>query len=294
MNHSEQVRQYYEKNTRRFLSFHSDAQTKSIHQPLWAEAGFSLERAINYSNELILQEVRSLLDQNGKSSITIADLGCGVGSSLFYLSERLSGKSLFYGVSISRTQIEMAQKRAESRPEMTFIEGDFLDLPKDLPEIDIAFSIEAFAHAASAERYFEQVGQKLKPGGRLILIDDFLNDAINAHHLAQKDKQHLEDFQYGWLIGSLKKQQELNKIATGNNLTLISSVDLTPYFKIYTLKNKWIRFWVTLLRPLYDRLPFSSPYFQSWIGGNGKQHCLQKGIIQYKMMVFEKMMNDER
>lgn len=240
MEHSKKVKNYYEHNTRKFPWFHRDAATKSIHQPLWKEATFTKEEAFFYSNKLILEEIEA---HRKASSLTIIDLGCGVGSSLFYLQEQLERNTTYYGVTISATQIAIATQRAKQLNLSTtihFIETDFTALPKVIPNIDIAFSIEAFVHASNADKYFKEISQKLNIGGKIILIDDFLNDEIDFNTLDKKGKQAITDFKYGWLVNSLKTKAELSNIATKYGLRIIEETDLTPLMRNNRLIHKWI------------------------------------------------------
>ncbi len=293
MNHSAGVKNYYEKNTRRFLWFHRDAATKSIHQPLWKEAHFTLKEAVYYANELVLQKIKNYPT---KEKLTIIDLGCGVGSSLFYLADHLSQNATYYGISISDTQINFAKKEVINRTKtipltstFNFITADFTQLPTNIPSVDIAFSIEAFVHASAAEKYLEQISHRLKKGGKLILIDDFLKDGIDREQLNMKGQKAITDFEYGWMVNSLKTKEELADIAADYSLQIIEEEDLTPYMRNGTLKHQWIRFLVFSFRWLYELLPTKSPYFRSWIGGKGKQYCLKHGIIQYKKIVLRKI-----
>ena len=191
MDHADKVKNYYDQNTQKFLWFGRNAATKSIHQPLWKEKDFTLERAYHYSNELIYQEITTYPTTR---NITIADLGCGVGSSLFYLSKRLPESIQYYGISISATQIQIAtqqQQSAAKSPSIHFIQADFTKLPTTLPPFDIVYSIEAFAHAPKAEKYLEQVSKKLIKGGKLILIDDFLNDTfLSLIHISEPTRPY--------------------------------------------------------------------------------------------------------
>ena len=288
MDHTESVQQYYENNTRKFLRFSKNAANKSIHQPLWKELDFTLEQAYNFSNELIVNEIKNFQAIN---KITVADLGCGVGSSLYYLAKRLPDHVQYYGISISTTQIQIAKQQRQSAVNSSnihFIQADFTKLPTTLPPFDIVYSIEAFAHAAKAEKYFKQVSIKLIKGGKLILIDDFLNDTFHQEKADAATKKALADFQYGWMVNSLKKVEELQLIAATFELRLVEEEDLTPYLKINTFKHKWVRFMTRTFRWIYELSPRKSYYFRSWIGGAGKQYCLQKEVMRYKKLVFEK------
>jgi len=290
MEHSKGVKNYYENNTRRFLRFHRDAATKSIHQPLWKEANFTLKEAVFYANELIFKVIEN---SPPKENLNIIDLGCGVGSSLFYLDNKLSQPANYYGISISETQISIAQKELNNRKKnnstFQFITADFTQLPTSLPTIDIAFSIEAFVHAAAPTKYLAAISPYLKKGSKLILIDDFLSDGIDKTTLDKKAQKAIADFKYGWMANSLITKTELAGVANNYDLKIIEEEDLTLYMRNNTLKHKWIRLLVISFRWLYDLLPQKSTYFRSWIGGVGKQDCLRKEIVQYKKIVLEKM-----
>ena len=293
MNHSTKIKKYYNNNTRRFVGLQRKAATKSIHQPLWKEPSFTLKLAYAYSNQLVLEQINTFTKEG---PIHIMDLGCGVGSSIFYLLDKNPKPANYYGITISATQIAIAKaawnaKYANKLPHSTvrFIEADFSKLPTDLPKVDLIFSIEAFTHAADAAAYFKQCSQQLHKGGRLILIDDFLNNDSSIESLELKSQQAIADFKYGWLVNSLVKSKELVHIAATYNLKIVEEVDLTPLMRNNTLKHKWIGFLVFTFRCLYELLPKKSYYFRSWIGGKGKQYCLKKGIVKYKKIVLEKM-----
>ena len=56
------------------------------------------------------------------------------------------------------------------------IKGDFCALPPGLGRVDLAFSIEAFVHAPSGDDYFRECARLIRPGGLLIVCDDFVAD----------------------------------------------------------------------------------------------------------------------
>lgn len=293
MDHSTKTKNYYENNTRRFLWFQRDAATKSIHQPLWKEPSFTLEEAYSYANQLVLEQINTY---SKDTPISIMDLGCGVGSSIFYLLEQNQKPANYYGVTISATQIAIAKNRLQSEytnkispSSIHFIEADFSNLPADIPKVHLIFSIEAFAHAATAEQYFKQCSEKLHKGGKIMLIDDFLSNTIAVETLDSKSQQAIADFKYGWLVNSLKTPKELATITAKYDLKIIEEVDLTPLMRNNTLKHKWIWLLVVSFRWLYNLLPQKSYYFRSWIGGKGKQYGLKKGILKYKKIVLEKI-----
>src|SRR5690349_16639443 len=75
------VRAYYDKNTPLFLRYGSSPETQTIHRSLWPQGVHNLEKALEVSNNLVLEEARSL----GLAQSKILDLGCGVGATLFHV-----------------------------------------------------------------------------------------------------------------------------------------------------------------------------------------------------------------
>lgn len=278
------VKTYYEQNTGIFLWLKRKGAYTNIHQPLWAKKDFTLEEASNYSNQLILEEIQSYLLEQSTKNLQVYDLGCGVGSVVFYLTKSLEAINKITGLSISAKQIAIANTELHQNvknPKISFIEADFLNLPKELPSANIAYSIEAFVHAQDATSYFKSVKEKLIQGGKLILIDDFIASKVDETNLEEQDKKTLERFRYGWVLGSLESVARLQEKAKG--FRLVKEVDLSPFLNVYTLKERFIRFGIKLFHPFFKQ----SEYFKSLIGGDARQACLQRGLIEYKMLVFE-------
>ena len=279
------IKEYYDNNTKLFLRYGEDANTMSIHQPLWE--GKDLQQAINYSNKLILTALNDYAAQNNKTEINVLDLGCGVGSSLFYLAQHCELKINLYGVSISATQVKIAKERSSEmglEQECHFIESDFHHLSEEIPEIDLAFSIEAFVHAQDANLFFQQTSNKLVKNGKLILIDDFLVNNIDEKPLDNKFKKEIQNFKYGWMLGSLLSINTIQSISSKASFILEAEKDLTLLLKINRIRDRFIRLYVKMATGLFK----NTPYLKSLIGGDSRQFCLEKGLVQYKMIVFSK------
>lgn len=280
------IKEYYDNNTKHFLKYGEDAGTMSIHQPLWESK--DLQQAINYSNKLILTILRNYSAQYNKTEINVLDLGCGVGSSLFYLAQHCDLKINLYGVSISSAQIKIAKERSKElnlEQKCQFIESDFHHLSEQIPKIDIAFSIEAFVHAQDASLFFQQIGSKLCQNGKLILIDDFLSNNIDKKPLARKFKKEIQNFKYGWMLGSLLSIEAIQDISSKASFSLETEKDLTFLLKINRIRDRFIRLYVKIATSLFKNMP----YFKSLIGGDSRQYCLENGLVQYKMIIFNKI-----
>ncbi len=260
------------------MKFGKDGQTKNIHQALWATGITSLEEASNYSNQLVFRE----LEEMNIDRPQILDLGCGVGSSVFYIANH-SAKANLTGISISPTQIQLAnqqRKKLEFEDRCTFKEADFQQLPS-LEPVDMAYAIEAFVHSPNPSGFFEQVSKKLKSGGKLVLIDDFRSSRIK---ISKTHQQNIQDFQEGWIAGGLITVGEAAALAKKVGLTLSKEQHLTPLMRIGRPRDKLFGILIFFFRKWMKK----STYFKMIVGGYAKQQCLKQNIINYNLLVFLK------
>src|SRR5690606_35863809 len=141
------VKKYYDNNTGYFLSLGTGKKNKSIHRAVWGEGVQNRNEAQEYAHRLILQNLASLPK---KDDLHILDLGCGVGSTLFYLAEKYPDKAQYTGITISTKQVEIAKEINQQLGfSCQFVAADFLHLPA-MPPVDFAYTIEAFIHAPDA------------------------------------------------------------------------------------------------------------------------------------------------
>jgi SAM-dependent methyltransferase len=215
------VRAYYDSNTWKFMLLGSE---KVIHRELWAPGITRKRDAVHYAHALVVAEVRDLVP-DGRARIL--DLRCGVGAASQFIAERIPAEVI--GVSISPVQIAHARRWLDRRHRplvgrCTFREADFCALPADVVGVDLAFAIEAFVHAQDTAAFFREVARALRPGGRLIVIDDVLTAEVPD----PKGESLLHDMRSGWHIGSLVTEPHAAALAAAHGLHLVRSVDLSP------------------------------------------------------------------
>jgi SAM-dependent methyltransferase len=284
---TQSIRRYYEQNTRLFFSLGSSPRAYSIHRSIWMEGVRTQEDALNTSNRLLLDEVERL---SVSSPLRLADLGCGIGGTLFYLLEHLYKPAYGVGLTISPLQARLARQRSHQltlEGACLFVEADFLSPP--LADVfDLAYSVEAFVHAPAPERYFEQAARLLKPGGRLVLVDDFLVDAPiparNVRSTEQTRLRWLEAYRQGWHVPNLCTAAQVTVLAQACGLHLVHELDLTPYLRLRHLPEGL----ASRLLYLGEKLPFNHAILPSMLGSMALQQCLKMGWISYRLISFEK------
>lgn len=281
---SSAVRRYYEQNSKLMLRFGSSPQMQTIHRALWLNESSTLEEALRYSHQLIGEAIErvatQLVQQAMHSKLLVADLGCGVGASMRDLLQQLTHPTLMLGLTISPTQARLAQANLQAKlgqHHCAVIEGDFLAVPMRAG-FDVVYSIEAFSHAPSAESYLMQAARLLKPGGRLILIDDFLNQAQDANH------EWVRAYQAGWFVPNVQTVEAIAGLAEALGLDLCEQRDLTPLLRLRALPDALA---LSLLR-VGQRLPIRHTVLPSTLGSMALQQCLRDGLTKYRWLMFER------
>ncbi|MCF7928415.1 MAG: methyltransferase domain-containing protein [Spirochaetales bacterium] len=287
------VKSYYDHNTRRFLHFGDGNREQVIHRAVNLQIKnhpFDLMRS---QELLILEELKDV------PAGTVVDLGCGVGASMNYIAASRSGS--YRGITLSSTQAAVAartlQKHSSSEesclPEV--YEGSYLD--RDLVrrilsdrKTAAAYAIESFLHCPDPAEFFSLWSSVLKPGGKLIICDDFSIRPAEAEKGDTRRERLLRDFKRGWKVENLLEVKQVKELAGNYGLVPIGDRDLTPNLVLQRPRDRIIRFLVSVLRPmeLGERLPLPWSWWQNFLGGNALQQALLAGDLSYRFLVFRK------
>ncbi len=100
----------------------------------------------------------------------VLEVGCGVGGPAREIANFIGCEIV--GITINQKQVDVARRLTEEAglsDKLTFIHGDFLNLPFPDASYDAAYSIEATVHAPSlaAVAVYSGIARVIKPGGRL-------------------------------------------------------------------------------------------------------------------------------
>lgn len=264
------VRDYYDANTWKFLL---TGDGRAIHRELWGPGVTSRGEAVDHTHAL-------LLGQLAPGDHRVLDLGCGVGTAALYLARRRPVEVV--GVSISPAQVRLADRYASTRAgalqgSVRFAVADFTALPGELVGFDLAFAIEAFVHADPAAAFFAQVARALRPGGALVVIDDVRGSG-------DRDDPALDDVRAGWHAPSLLSVAEARSLAAAAGLALVDSQNLSPLQRLGRPRDRFIHAILPALRRARGR----SMWAQSLVGGDALQHCLRTGVLEYRLLRFER------
>ena len=270
------VRDYYDANTWKWLLSGTDG---ALHRELWGPGTTSRREAMHYIHRRVLDQVMELCPSG---EARVVDLGCGVGAGALYLARHIPAE--VHGISLSSRQVAHARRRearlnGELAGTCTFHEADFCALPPAVAQVvagaDLAYAIESFVHAESAAAFFGQAARALRPGGRLMLIDDLLTAGAGA------DDPRIADFRAGWQVHSLLGAGEVAETAAAAGLSLARRTSLSPFMRLGRPRDRVIR----ALQPVLRAGRRYSHWCQSLVGGDALQRCHQAGLMEYEELV---------
>jgi len=273
------IRNYYDENTRLFLAFNHSKQAQNIHRSLWTDGAQTLEEALNVTNERIRAEIESVAPTDAR----IADLGCGVGAGLFYIAPRLKAPALALGITLSPVQAQLAHRFAKQNnmeKQIIFAEGDFTHVPLKPETLSAIYSVEAIVHAQEPERYFQEASRLLQHGGKLIIVDDYQT----TRSFSPAETSWLNSFKNGWHVPGVITVKQAALFAKRHQLRLLKNDNLTPHLHLRNLPN----FLARALRFIGKHIPLKHAILPSMLGSMALQQCLHMGIIEYRFLVFEK------
>lgn len=270
-----QIRRYYDRHTSTFVALGQGGGVGAIHRAVWGPGVVRREEAFHFVEDRICERSRLI----GELS-HIVDLGCGVGASLCYLAEKLPISGT--GITLSPVQARLAAeriRRAGLDDRIACAEGDFSDLPEGMRRADLAYAIESFVHALSPERFFAQCGELVRPGGLLVICDDFKRATMDP-----AAGPAIERFCRGWHINTLIDPRTLQALARDAGFTHVSTIELSRYLELRRPRDRAL----AALVPLIERIPRLSARLAPLVGGSALQQCLARGWIGYDFVVFQR------
>lgn len=283
---TDEVKRYYEANTKGFLRFGQGGKVGAIHRAVWGPGVHDRTAAFHFVEDRLLEHMGD--------ARRVLDLGCGVGASLQYLAQRrleteASSTRAFegIGVTLSPLQVRLANERFAGvglGSRLTCIEADFTRLPADIGDVDFAYGIESFVLGPDPEAFFRQAHEVLRSGGTLAVCDDFASPRVERERLDAREARWIREFKRGWHAHSLVSVRQAMDFADAAGFVRVADEDLTDYVELRRPRDRVITAMVRLGR----HLPVSHPWWMNLVGGNALQMALVRRLINYRLLVWRK------
>ena len=231
------VQEYYNYNTPIFMRFGFKGSHKPIHRSVFLRGDESPSEAVRVSHDLVFVEIQKLAWELDLSphELFIADWGCGVGATLQDFGKRLDGAQLF-GITNSPVQKRWAEKAMAQdgfSHRSHIVCGNFTEV--DLPyRFHLIYALESFIHSDSATAFFEGAARHLHPGGRLVIVDDFLEREPRVG----REQRWLQEFRRHWQARTLCTPSNCADLAKPFGLNLGGSMNLTPCLRLWRPRDQ--------------------------------------------------------
>jgi cyclopropane fatty-acyl-phospholipid synthase-like methyltransferase len=271
-----EIRRYYDRQTAGFVALGQGGAQGAIHRAVWGPGVTTREQAFHFVEDRIAEALEMQRPGIPTTMPHVVDLGCGVGGSLCHLAARVPIRGT--GITLSPVQAGLAMDRVRAQglaDRVTCIEGDYTHLPDGVAPADLAFAIESFVHGPSPQRFFAECARLLRPGGLLVVCDDFRRPSDDP-----RAARAVEQFTRGWHINTLLTQEELRASARAAGFELESTTNLTPWLELDRPRDRVIAVFVAF----FGWLPLGRTRVAHIVGGSALQTCLKRGWIGYDLL----------
>ena len=275
MKHSRAVSAYYDKASRIFLKLGGGGRIGVLHRAVWGTGVRTRVEALNFVHDRIIDYIYR------RRSGRIIDLGCGVGGSIDYISERVD--ALFFGITISEYQERVARRRFRGRTGISIHLGDMRDVAAIISSDTIptlCFAIESLVHLSDPIDLFRSLSTLLNRGDVLVVCDDSLSGKGSAN-----ESPDVGRFVKNWRIPGLRTIEQLTRYAEDSGFETAESENLTDRLKLEGPRDRIVR----LAQPIARFLAPISPWCASMVGGNALRRATKTGLIEYRITIFIKL-----
>jgi ubiquinone/menaquinone biosynthesis C-methylase UbiE len=117
----------------------------------------------------------------------VLDVGCGTGYLLRVLADRYPGAQELAGIDAAPHMIEIAKSRTDDE-RLTFVTGVAEHLPYGEASMDLVVSSTSFDHWSDQGAGLAECARVLRPGGHLVLVDQFSRWLIPTLAVSRRGK----------------------------------------------------------------------------------------------------------
>ncbi len=188
---------------------------------------------------------------------SILDVGCGIGGSTLYLTEKFNATAT--GITLSPVQAKRAKERAESAnltQQTNFIVANALDMPFADESYDLVWSLESGEHMPNKQKFLQECHRVLKPGGTIIMatwchrpVDSF------SGQLTDDERRHLADIYRVYALPYVISLPEYEAIAQNIGFQNICTADWS---------TAAAPFWDVVIESAFDPKVLVSLLFSGW------------------------------
>lgn len=195
--------------------------TAGLHYGVWTRRTLTLRQAVLNHKRLVFRRLGKVTPDSH-----ILDAGCGAGWTSTWFSEL--GQCRVTGVTLSRTQVSLARRHARKRcvhDRTDFLHRDYTDTGLPSWSFSHAFASESFCHADNKTAFLREMFRLLRPGGRLVIADYFLDEPESEMNATQR--RHYDIFRRGFVVPGLWSHETLRQEAEDTGFHVLENTNIT-------------------------------------------------------------------
>lgn len=212
----------------------------------------------------------------------VLDAGCGLGGTVFRWYEKVGGT--YEGITLSQVEVDMASREARRRglsSQCRFFRRSYDEPPAG--SYDAVVAIESLIHSENIFRTVEHLCGVLRPGGRLVMVDDVVRDGDNG-----VPGDTLDGLRKFWHLTAIPSEETVREAFSLNGLNLVEETDLTT--RIQLDHSRYLSMKDVMIGMIQLVLPVGwvRGVGTAYRGGVALQRLYGEGKARYKMFVGEK------
>lgn len=211
------IARYYDTMTVFYHGFYSRA---GLHYGLWNRGTLTLRQALFNHKAALLAALAP------DSASEVLDAGCGTGATALYFQQRTGCRVT--GINLSADQLRRARRAARRQgaaASVRFVQGDFADTGLPGAAFSHALASESFCHARDKRAFLQEMFRLLRPGGRLIVADFFLDRPEDR--LTATQRYYHDRVKAGFVIPGFISRDELHAHARAAGFHSVGDQDWT-------------------------------------------------------------------
>ncbi|HVF58469.1 MAG TPA: methyltransferase [Thermoanaerobaculia bacterium] len=210
----------------------------------------------------------------------VLDAGCGFGGTVFRWQERIGGT--YDGLTVSRVQWRVARREAVRRGLAAACRFHLrsYDAPIE-DDYDAVVAIEAVIHSPDFERTLANLVSALRPGGKLVLVEDVPRDEA-------VDDPDFAIVRECWALGRVPTASTYARALAGDGLRTLHDEDLSalvptrPPAELAAAEARYRRAHALLPFPAARRV------LAAYLGGVAFERLYHRGMVSYRLIVAER------
>ena len=243
----QRIIQYYKETENAYKDSWALDKSLAIHYGYWDEKVKNFPASLLRMNE-VMMEMAGIKDKD-----RVLDAGCGVGGSSLFMASVLGCRVT--GISLSQGQIEKARQYAEKRKQqglVDFLVMDYCNTTFPNESFDVIWGCESICYAPDKAAFINEAYRLLRPGGRLVVADGFVNELKNNDHPL------IRKWLDGWQVNYLETTAGFSKIMAATGFEEVSCRDISAP-TMHSAKRLYRFYFLASLYLLWKKINFSKP-----------------------------------